>query len=72
MPVMNRSRICDGIVNKPTRLNGRVGEEGGEERKNGYARFCFCKNSRRLRVASIVKTVSKETTKVDMNVSIAK
>ena len=37
-----------------------------------YARFFFRKNSRRLRVASIVKTVNNETTNVEMNVSMPK
>lgn len=31
--------------------------------KKNYARFCRCRNSRRLRAASIEKTVSNESNK---------
>ena len=36
-----------------------------------YTRFCFCKNSRRLLEASMAKTVSNETSRIDMINSIA-
>ncbi|HNB41205.1 MAG TPA: hypothetical protein PLG52_06875, partial [Anaerolineales bacterium] len=40
-------------------------DEGRRRRKmkKNYARLCLCKNSRRLREASIVKTVNKERNK---------
>lgn len=54
---------------------GRGGWQGKEEKnERNYARFWLCKNSRRLREASMVKTVSRERNKnnakyVSMHVS---
>jgi hypothetical protein len=41
-----------------------------EKVKKNYARFCRCKNSRRLREASIEKTVSREAVNKATTVSM--
>ena len=54
-----------GSVNDSTRLSLSGGWRRKEEKKleKDYARLWVCKNSRRLREASIVKTVSREINK---------
>jgi hypothetical protein len=58
------------LLRGSTRPEGRVDEK--EEMNENYARFSFCRNSLRLRVASMVKTVSKETTSIEIKAPINK
>ncbi len=58
------------LLRMSTRLKERV--EKKEEKNKNYARFCLCRNSRRLRDASMVKTVSNETTSIEVKITITK
>jgi hypothetical protein len=62
-----------GLFNKNCPLTGRAAppgrqQKGKEENEKDYARFCFLRNSRRLRVASTPKTTIMDTKMKDCKI----
>jgi hypothetical protein len=54
------------LLKVSTRLKGRVEEKRRRRRTKYQTRLCFCRNSRRLWDASIVKTISNKTKRIDV------